>query len=160
MIAVGILAALGSGYGATAFGAAPGALTINVMAPLLVGGGIAPGGAGAKAKDWDAFDAQLKEMKAQGVDAVSSDVWWGIVEQTRHVFDWRYYDALTAHLQTAGIRWVPILSFHRCGGNVGDDCDIPIPTPTRSSSRASKATSAARPSPSGPHRSSSAITPS
>jgi hypothetical protein len=25
------------------------------------------------------------------------------------------------------LNWAPILSFHQCGGNVGDECDIPIP---------------------------------
>lgn len=86
-----------------------------VMAPLLV-------------EDWAAFERQLARAKAIGVVAVSSDVWWGAVEGTAdQQFDWTYYDRVSAAIITAGLKWVPIFSFHECGGSVGDTCDIPLP---------------------------------
>jgi hypothetical protein len=92
----------------------------NVMAPLDLDAG--PAGA------WDAFNAQLKIAKSMGVDAVSVDVWWGKVERAGdNVFDWSYYDRIEAAIEAAGLHWVPIMSFHQCGGNVGDSCNIPIP---------------------------------
>jgi hypothetical protein len=95
--------------------------TANVMAPL----DLDAAGAGA----WDAFNNQLKIAKSMGVNAVSVDVWWGKVERTGdNMFDWSYYDRLVAAIEAAGLHWVPIMSFHQCGGNVGDSCNIPIPT--------------------------------
>lgn len=52
----------------------------NVMAPLLV-------------TDRGTFQRQLRDVKAMGVDAVSTDVWWGLVEKKAdQQFDWSYYD--------------------------------------------------------------------
>lgn len=87
-----------------------------VMAPLEV-------------KNWDEFAAQLRSAKAIGVTSVSTDVWWGKVEKDGdQQFNWDYYDKVSRAIIDAGLKWVPILSFHQCGGNVGDDCDIPIPS--------------------------------
>jgi beta-amylase len=78
--------------------------------------------------DWYAFDQQLATAKSMGVNAVSVDVWWGKVEGAGdQVFDWSYYDTIVQHIENAGLHWVPIMSFHQCGGNVGDTCNIPIP---------------------------------
>lgn len=89
--------------------------TANVMAPLSV-------------EDWGAFENALSAVKQYGVDAVSVDVWWGRVEGTAdNQFDWSYYDQLFSKIKAHGLKIVPIMSFHRCGGNVGDDCNIPLP---------------------------------
>ncbi len=103
------------------------AATINVMAPLVVGDPAALD-APASAAAWKAFDAQLAALAATGIDGVSTDVWWGIVEPEDDAFQWAYYDRLAAHVLAAGLKWVPILSFHQCGGNVGDDCNVPLPS--------------------------------
>lgn len=85
------------------------------MAPLVV-------------SDWGSFEAQLARAKAIGITAISTDVWWGKVEGAGdQQFDWSYYDKVSGAIMGAGLKWVPILSFHQCGGNVGDACDIPIP---------------------------------
>jgi hypothetical protein len=89
--------------------------TANVMAPLVV-------------DDWGKFQQELDLAKMIGVDGVSTDVWWGAVEAGGdQQFDWSYYDRLSDAIIDAGLKWVPILSFHQCGGNVGDDCDVPLP---------------------------------
>ena len=89
--------------------------TANVMAPLWV-------------TDNARFRQQLAIAKAIGVDAVSVDVWWGKVEANGdQQFDWQYYDNLFTDIREAGLDIVPIMALHQCGGNVGDDCDIPLP---------------------------------
>lgn len=91
------------------------AFTANVMAPLLV-------------EDRAKFRAQLAVAKHIGVDGVSVDVWWGLVEQADdQQFNWQYYDAIFADIRGAGLNIIPIMAFHQCGGNVGDNCDIPLP---------------------------------
>ncbi|MGZ3792762.1 MAG: family 14 glycosylhydrolase [Bdellovibrio sp.] len=89
--------------------------TANVMAPLQV-------------PDWSVFENQLDTVKSYGVNAVSVDVWWGKVEQNGdNVFDWNYYDTIFSKIKSHGLKIVPIFSFHKCGGNVGDECNIPLP---------------------------------
>jgi beta-amylase len=92
-------------------------LPVNVMAPLNDIG------------DWQAFHRQLETLKRNGVRAITTDIWWGRFEsQGDNHFDWRYYLRYAEVVQAAGLEWIPILSFHQCGGNVGDDCNIPLPS--------------------------------
>ena len=102
------------------------AITINVMAPLVVGD---PKdiNSGASQAAWQTFEQHLRDIKALGVEAVSTDVWWGLVEPSEGNFDWSYYDHLSDVIINAGLEWVPILSFHQCGGNIGDDVYVPLP---------------------------------
>ncbi|WP_068617689.1 family 14 glycosylhydrolase [Paenibacillus tuaregi] len=88
-----------------------------VMAPLT------------KITDWNAFRNQLQTLKNNGVYALTTDVWWGDVEAAGdNQFDWSYYKTYANVVQESGLKWVPILSTHACGGNPGDDCNIPIPS--------------------------------
>ena len=80
-----------------------------------------------KVTDWEDFRADLREVNAYGVDAVSVDVWWGDVEKRDDRFDWSYYDRVFAEVTRAGLDLAPILSFHQCGGNVGDDYTSLLP---------------------------------
>ncbi|GAB6991728.1 hypothetical protein JCM16418A_37780 [Paenibacillus pini] len=88
----------------------------SVMAPLV------------KITDWTAFKKQLKTLKDNGVYALTTDVWWGDVEAAGdNQFDWSYYKTYANAVSESGLKWVPILSTHTCGGNPGDDCNIPLP---------------------------------
>ena len=90
--------------------------TANVMAPLEV-------------SDWNQFSNQLSAVKSYGVDAVTVDVWWGKVEAAGdNQFNWSYYDQVFQTITSRGLDIVPIFSFHQCGGNVGDTCNIPLPS--------------------------------
>lgn len=92
------------------------ATSANVMAPLEV-------------SDWNAFDNQLNTAATMGVTGVSVDVWWGKVEGAGdQQFDWSYYDTIFSHITNAGLDIVPIMSFHQCGGVVGNDCYVPLPS--------------------------------
>lgn len=90
--------------------------TANVMAPLFIA-----------ETEWKDFARMLRIAKRMGVDAVSVDVWWGMVEQTPNKYDWTYYDKVLQHIEQAELQWVPIMSFHECGPNVGDEFKQPIP---------------------------------
>src|SRR6187551_587415 len=96
--------------------------SLAVMAPLLVGSSRTPSEA-----DWQAFEQRLEKVKALGAQAVSTDVWWGMVEPKDNAFDFSYYDRVAQAVEKAGLRWVPILSFHQCGGNVGDTVEVKLP---------------------------------
>lgn len=88
-----------------------------VMAPL------------EKITDWNAFKNQLITLKNNGVYALTTDVWWGDVESAGdNQFDWSYYKTYADIVRASGLKWVPIMSTHKCGGNVGDNINIPLPS--------------------------------
>ena len=90
---------------------------LYVMAPLT------------EITDWEAFEEKLETMKQNGVYALTTDIWWGMVEgKADNKFDWSYYEKYADVVEASGLKWVPIMSTHQCGGNVGDDCDYPIPS--------------------------------
>lgn len=78
--------------------------------------------------NWLQFAEELNVLREAGVSAISTDLWWGVIEG-RHPgeFDWSYYDRLVEVLEAHNMHWVPILSFHQAGGNVNDDFNQTIP---------------------------------
>ncbi|KAK7402015.1 hypothetical protein VNO78_13949 [Psophocarpus tetragonolobus] len=74
------------------------------------------------------LERQLKELHAAGVDGVMVDVWWGIVESKGpQRYDWSAYRTLFQMVQDCRLKLQVIMSFHQCGGNVGDSILIPLP---------------------------------
>lgn len=106
-------------------------ISINAMCSLLVGDPYDPASktsqeARAKAR------AYFTDMKARGVEGISADFWWGQIQPVAGPIDWKqpgaaYYDWLVDTIIECGLKVVPILSFHQCGGNVGDDVFVPVP---------------------------------
>ena len=89
---------------------------VYVMAPLTT------------VTDWNIFRKQLDVLRANGIAGITTDLWWGKFEREGDKrFDWSYYLKYADVVRQAGLQWVPILSFHQCGGNVGDDCNEPLP---------------------------------
>ena len=79
-------------------------------------------------EDKAGIEKQLKELRAAGVDGVMVDVWWGITEsQGPKQYDWSAYRSLFQIVQERGLKLQAIMSFHQCGGNVGDVVNIPLP---------------------------------
>ncbi|PRQ52877.1 putative beta-amylase [Rosa chinensis] len=79
-------------------------------------------------EDKDTLVKQLKELKKAGVDGVMVDVWWGIIESKGpKQYDWSAYRSMFQAVQEYGLKLQAIMSFHQCGGNVGDIVTIPIP---------------------------------
>lgn len=88
-----------------------------VMAPL------------EKITDWNAFKNKLILLKNSGIYGITTDVWWGDVESSGdNQFDWSYYKTYADVVRSSGLKWVPIISTHQCGGNVGDSVNIPLPS--------------------------------
>ncbi|CAB4274265.1 unnamed protein product [Prunus armeniaca] len=79
-------------------------------------------------EDKDKLVKELKELRAAGVDGVMIDVWWGIIESKGpKQYDWTAYRSLFQAVQECGLKLQAIMSFHQCGGNVGDVVTIPLP---------------------------------
>ncbi|KAJ0447903.1 putative beta-amylase [Helianthus annuus] len=79
-------------------------------------------------KDKAGLEKQLKQLQDAGVDGVMCDVWWGIVESKGpKEYDWSAYKTLFQLVQDCKLKMQVVMSFHQCGGNVGDVVIIPIP---------------------------------
>lgn len=75
-----------------------------------------------------AMNASLLALKSAGVEGVMLDVWWGIVEKDGPgKYNWAGYKELIDMVKKHGLKVQAVMSFHQCGGNVGDSCFIPLP---------------------------------
>jgi beta-amylase len=70
----------------------------------------------------------MRTLASAGVVGVSVDIWWGIVEREPGIYDWTGFLALLRLIKAEGLKVQAIMSWHACGGNVGDD-DVNIPLP-------------------------------
>ena len=52
---------------------------------------------------------------------------WGAVERRPRRYDWSGYRQLFALVRALGLKLQVVMSFHACGGNVGDNAQIPLP---------------------------------
>ncbi|KAI6697467.1 hypothetical protein NL676_017586 [Syzygium grande] len=74
------------------------------------------------------IEQQLKKLSAAGIDGIMADVWWGIAESKgSKQYGWTAYRSLFQIVQGYNLKIQAIMSFHQCGGNVGDAVNIPIP---------------------------------
>ncbi|KAM7493998.1 hypothetical protein LguiB_028607 [Lonicera macranthoides] len=75
-----------------------------------------------------AMNASLMALKSAGVEGVMVDAWWGLVEKDGPLkYNWEGYVELVKMVQKHGLKIQVVMSFHQCGGNVGDSCSIPLP---------------------------------
>lgn len=75
-----------------------------------------------------AMNASLLALKSAGVEGIMVDVWWGIVEKSGPgCYNWDGYKELMGMVKKHGLKVQAVMSFHQCGGNVGDSCFIPLP---------------------------------
>ncbi|CAI9095546.1 OLC1v1031529C1 [Oldenlandia corymbosa var. corymbosa] len=75
-----------------------------------------------------AMNASLMALKSAGVEGVMVDAWWGLVEKDGPLkYNWEGYAELLKMVQKHGLKLQAVMSFHQCGGNVGDSCSIPLP---------------------------------
>ncbi|XP_042505048.1 beta-amylase 3, chloroplastic-like [Macadamia integrifolia] len=75
-----------------------------------------------------ALNASLMALKSAGVEGVMVDAWWGLVEKDVPLnYNWDGYLELVQMVQRHGLKLQVVMSFHQCGGNVGDSCSIPLP---------------------------------
>ncbi|KAJ4967820.1 hypothetical protein NE237_014521 [Protea cynaroides] len=75
-----------------------------------------------------AMNASFQALKSAGVEGVMIDVWWGLVERDQPgSYNWGGYSELFEMARKHGLKVQAVMSFHQCGGNVGDSCTIPLP---------------------------------
>ncbi|KAK7380124.1 hypothetical protein VNO78_32552 [Psophocarpus tetragonolobus] len=75
-----------------------------------------------------AMNAAMTALKSAGVEGVMMDVWWGLVEREKPgEYNWGGYVELIQMAKNHGLKVQAVMSFHQCGGNVGDSCSIPLP---------------------------------
>eukprot|EP00252_Welwitschia_mirabilis_P015510 TRINITY_DN3411_c0_g1_i1.p1 TRINITY_DN3411_c0_g1~~TRINITY_DN3411_c0_g1_i1.p1 ORF type:complete len:309 (-),score=32.03 TRINITY_DN3411_c0_g1_i1:95-1021(-) len=75
-----------------------------------------------------AMNASLQALKSAGVEGVMMDVWWGLVErESPGQYNWSGYRELLDMVKKHGLKAQAVMSFHQCGGNVGDSVFIPLP---------------------------------
>lgn len=75
-----------------------------------------------------ALNASLMALKSAGIEGIMMDVWWGIVEKDAPLnYNWSAYRELIEMARKHGLKVQAVMSFHQCGGNVGDSCNIPLP---------------------------------
>ncbi|XP_048421978.1 beta-amylase 2, chloroplastic-like isoform X4 [Pyrus x bretschneideri] len=82
----------------------------------------------SKLVEQEALRNQLQVLKSVGVDGVMVDCWWGIVEaHSPQGYNWSGYKKLFQIVRDLNLKLQVVMSFHECGGNVGDDVHIPLP---------------------------------
>lgn len=75
-----------------------------------------------------AMNASLQALKSAGVEGIMMDVWWGLVERDEPgKYNFGGYVELLEMAKKHGLKVQAVMSFHQCGGNVGDSCTIPLP---------------------------------
>jgi beta-amylase len=78
---------------------------------------------GGKLNKARAMNASLMALKSAGVEGVMVDAWWGLVEKDGPMkYNWEAYAELVQMVQKHGLKLQIVMSFHQCGGNVGDSC--------------------------------------
>ena len=83
----------------------------------------------------DKFNQWLGKLKNANVDGIMIDVWWGLTETSEGNYKWTGYQEAFNMIKNNGMKIIPVFSFHKCGGNVGDTCNIPLPSFVTSSSQ-------------------------
>ena len=102
------------------FVAATMAIEVNLMLPLdaVTSSGV---------NNYDQLKADFQKLKSIGVAGVMSDIWWGLVETSPKTYNWAHYKTLVALAKECGLKFQAVMSFHKCGGNVGDTVTIELP---------------------------------
>lgn len=73
------------------------------------------------------LEVHLRKLKDIGVTGVMLDVWWGLCEPLPGVYVFDRYVELIATCGRIGLLVQATMSFHACGGSIGDDVNIPLP---------------------------------
>jgi len=82
---------------------------------------------GGALKDQSGLGYQLDQLKNAGADGFMADMWWGVTEPSSKSYNFDAYKDLVGMAKNRGMKVQFVTSFHQCGGNVGDECNIPVP---------------------------------
>ncbi len=75
----------------------------------------------------DALHGVLGSLRHAGVRGVMVDVWWGLCEREPQSYDFGKYLWLSDACRHHGLKLQAVMAFHSCGGNVGDNVNVPLP---------------------------------
>jgi len=75
----------------------------------------------------DDLKRQLTAAKRAGIKGVMADVWWGLCEPKPEEYRFGGALELCNLLKSLGLELQAVMSFHQCGGNVGDSVSFPLP---------------------------------
>ena len=62
-----------------------------------------------------------------GATGIMVDVWWGLCERQPNEYNFDGYLDLMQQCKQLGLKVQAVMSFHACGGNVGDSVNVPLP---------------------------------
>ena len=62
-----------------------------------------------------------------GATGIMFDLWWGLVERRPNEYNFGGYMDLMQQCRRLGLKVQAVMSFHACGGNVGDSVNVPLP---------------------------------
>lgn len=77
--------------------------------------------------DPETLELYLNKLADINIHGVMVDVWWGICEPSPGEYDFSCYVHLAKICLSAGLKLQAVMSFHACGGNIGDAVNIPLP---------------------------------
>ena len=70
---------------------------------------------------------QLAAAKTAGIKGVMADIWWGLCEPEPEQYRFKGAKDLCDLLKSLDLELQAVMSFHQCGGNVGDTVNFPLP---------------------------------
>ena len=81
---------------------------------------------------WQSCVGPLLRQSSGRVAALAFTCWlgavqWGAVERRPQQYDWSGYAQVFEAVKAAGLKLQAVMSFHACGGNVGDSAEVPLP---------------------------------
>lgn len=97
-----------------------GGVPVFVMLPL-------DAGLSSAAMSPSKLDSYLDRLASIGVHGAMVDVWWGACEPAPGQYDFSQYVSLAKSCQARSLKLQVVMSFHACGGNVGDSVNVPLP---------------------------------
>ena len=72
--------------------------------------------------------ALISEVPGVRAEGIMVDVWWGICEPIPGKYNFSGYTDLLRFCKQLNLKVQAVMSFHACGGNIGDSVNIPLPT--------------------------------
>jgi len=70
---------------------------------------------------------QLSAAKRAGIKGIMADIWWGLCEPRPQEYGFQGAKELCDLLKSLDLELQAVMSFHQCGGNVGDTVNFPLP---------------------------------
>ncbi len=69
----------------------------------------------------------IPAMQGVGAEGIMVDVWWGLCERSAGQYDFSGYVQLLEVCKSHNLKVQAVMSFHACGGNIGDSVNVPLP---------------------------------